>query len=167
MDKVNRIKTEQDRLIQIFSDLDDNELQVARGLISQAAFMLITLEDLQEAIENNGSVGEYQNGEHQHGKKQSAELQAYNQTLRSYNAVIGKLLKIVPQKTTKTETEIEKWERIRKEEAASRSTPEELEQWHKEFCALLNADREKEKQSEAEITQDNYRDLTRGGSSCE
>ena len=82
--------------------------------------MLITLEDLQNEINQNGVVGEYKNGKDQYGTKQSAELQAYNQTLRSYNAVIGKLLKIVPLKPIPIESATEKFERLRREREAER-----------------------------------------------
>ena len=143
MDKLERIKTEQDRLIAIFSELDENELQVAEGLIKQAAFMLITLEDLQIAIQQNGSVGEYKNGKDQYGTKQSAELQAYNQTLRSYNAVIGKLLKIVPHKPVYVETVQERWERIQKEKEIERiADKDELDKNNEEFIKQLKELRE-------------------------
>ena len=142
MNELERIKAEEDRLLSIFSNLDGNELEVARGLISQAAFMQITLEDLQKEINENGCVGEYKNGADQYGKKQSSELQAYNQTLRSYNAVIGKLLRIVPPVPVHIETAEETAERFRKMRDAAKSTPLELEQWHKDFCDLLNKDRE-------------------------
>lgn len=120
MDRFERIKAEKDRLMAIYSDLDENELKVAEGLITQASFMLITLEDLQNEINQNGVVGEYKNGKDQYGTKQSAELQAYNQTLRSYNAVIGKLLKIVPLKPIPIESATEKFERLRREREAER-----------------------------------------------
>ena len=120
MDRFERIKAEKDRLMAIYSELDENELKVAEGLITQASFMLITLEDLQNEINQNGVVGEYKNGKDQYGTKQSAELQAYNQTLRSYNAVIGKLLKIVPLKPIPIESATEKFERLRREREAER-----------------------------------------------
>lgn len=120
MNKDERIKKEEERLLSIFADMDENELQVAEGIIRQASFMIITLEDLQESILNNGSIGEYKNGRNQYGTKQSAELQAYNQTLRSYNSVISKLLKIVPRKPVKRESPIEKYTRIREEKEARR-----------------------------------------------
>lgn len=143
MSKHNKITEEEKRLLAIFSDLDENELQVAKGLIHQAAFMYATLEDLQSAITENGSIGEYKNGKDQYGTKQSAELQAYNQTLRSYNAVMGKLLKIVPHESHTTSTVEEITKRFERDKKAMTSTPEELEQWHKEFCETLKADRER------------------------
>lgn len=120
MNREERITAEQNRLLSVFSDLDENQLQVAEGLIRQASFMLVTLEDLQMAIIQNGSVGEYKNGKDQYGTKQSAELQAYNTTLRSYNAVIGKLMKYVPQKKIKQETPQERWSRMNAEREAER-----------------------------------------------
>jgi len=145
MDKAKRIRAEQDRLKSIFSELDENEMQVVEGLISQASFMLITLEDLQTAINENGSVGEYKNGKDQFGTKQSAELQAYNQTLRSYNAVIGKLLKIVPYKVEYIESPFEKMERKLKEIEEQKRTPDELyEEWHNNYEVMLQTEGKKE-----------------------
>lgn len=139
MDKVERIKSEQDRLFSIFADLDENELEVAGGLISQASFMLVTLEDLQETINAKGLVGEYKNGDNQYGTKQSAELQAYNQTLRSYNAVIGKLLKIVPRKTVQRESALDRWKKEHENKEPDIMTPEEYDEWHKDFCEKVRA----------------------------
>ena len=39
---------------------------------------------------------EYQNGNNQFGKKPSAILSAYNQTLRNYTLIIDKLDKMLP-----------------------------------------------------------------------
>lgn len=141
MTKEERIIKEQERLLSIFSTLDENELQVAEGLICQASFMLVTLEDLQKAIAESGAVGTYQNGEHQSGTKQSAELQAYNQTLRSYNAVVTKLLKIVPRKPVHLETAQEKWERYKKEQAEKFEATSKIRQLQN-FCEQLDADDE-------------------------
>ena len=136
MNKEKRIIREQERLLSIFSALDENELQVAEGLICQASFMLVTLEDLQKAIAESGAVGTYQNGEHQSGTKQSAELQAYNQTLRSYNAVVTKLLKLVPRKPQHIETPQERWERYKKEQAEKYEVDSKIRQLE-EFCEQL------------------------------
>ena len=141
MTKEERINTEQERLLSIFSTLDENELQVAEGLIRQASFMLIILEDLQKAIDQNGSVGEYKNGKDQFGTKQSAELQAYNQTLRSYNAVVTKLLKIVPRKPVHIETPQEHWERFKKERAEKLEVESKIQKLQ-DFCQQLDADDE-------------------------
>ena len=120
MDKDSRIKTEKERLLSLFSGIDENKMEMIEGLIGQASFMLITLEDLQKSINQNGSVDEYKNGKDQYGLKQSAELQAYNQTIKSYTSIMAKLLKIVPDKPIERESIQERYERIRREEDAHR-----------------------------------------------
>lgn len=139
MTQEERIIKEKDRLMSIFSTLDENELQVAEGLIDQVCFMFVILEDLQKAIDQNGSVGEYKNGKDQFGTKQSAELQAYNQTLRSYNAVMAKLLKIVPQKPKHIETPQEKWERYKKEQTEKCAVDSKIRKLQ-EFYQMLDED---------------------------
>ena len=46
------------------------------------------LDELQEAINQNGATDEYQNGANQFGSKASAELQAYNTTVKNYNSLM-------------------------------------------------------------------------------
>lgn len=139
MMKEDRIKAEQDRLLELFQDLDENELKVAEGLICQASFLLVTLEDLQLSIIQNGAVGEYKNGANQFGTKQSAELQAYNTTMRTYNAVVNKLLKIVPRKPVHIETPQERWERYKKEKEQQFEVDSKIRQLN-DFCEQLDAE---------------------------
>ena len=96
MTKTERIQAEQDRLNEVFKDLDANQKQTAAGLISSAAFLAIQLEDLQEEINANGCVEEYVNGKDQHGVKVAACVQAYGTLNGKYQSVMAKLLKIVP-----------------------------------------------------------------------
>ena len=100
MDQDKRIKTEYDRLMEIFKELNENERTVADGLIQEAAYMHVVMEDLKETIRKEGIQERYQNGEHQHGFKQSVALKSYNDLEKTYNSVIDRLLKITP--VTKT-----------------------------------------------------------------
>ena len=45
--KETRIAAERERLNALFADLDENQQQTAAGLISSAAFLRVTLEDLE------------------------------------------------------------------------------------------------------------------------
>ena len=56
--KDQRIKKEIARLKRIFADLDKNKLQAVESLIKNAAFMAVSLEELQEIIDEEGYVGE-------------------------------------------------------------------------------------------------------------
>ena len=91
-----RIKKEFERINFYFEDLKENEKSIIMPLIQNASFMCITLSDLQEIIAEQGAVEAYQNGEHQHGVKQSAALQSYNSLIKNYAAVIKNLFSLLP-----------------------------------------------------------------------
>lgn len=94
--KETRIAAERERLNKLFADLDENQQQTAAGLISSAAFLLITLQDLEAEINNDGCTEAYVNGRDQSGVKVSAACQAYAQLNTKYQSTMQKLLKIVP-----------------------------------------------------------------------
>ena len=91
-----RIKAEKSRLRTLCKDLPENKKAIALPLVEQAAFMRITLDDLQEEINEAGCVEEYQNGRNQSGFKTTAALQAYNSTVKNYAAVCERLDRILP-----------------------------------------------------------------------
>lgn len=94
--KEQRIKAESRKLKKLCKGLPENKLAVAVPLIEQAAFMLVTLTDLQAEISETGCVEEYQNGRNQSGFKVTAALQAYNSTVKNYAAVCERLDRILP-----------------------------------------------------------------------
>ena len=59
--KDQKIKREISRLKRVFKDLDKNKLQTVESLIRNAAFMAVSLEELQEIINEEGYTVEYQN----------------------------------------------------------------------------------------------------------
>lgn len=103
--KETRIKEEFDRLIEIYEELPENKMQLVRPLIQNAAFMKVTLEDLQLSINQNGCSEEYKNGENQYGKKAAADLQAYNSLIKNYNTVSDRLEKMLPPERRKSKLE--------------------------------------------------------------
>ena len=71
--KEEKILKEQRRLKRIFEDLEEGKKKLVTPLIEKAAFMSIELDELQETIEKDGWISEYQNGANQHGTKRSPE----------------------------------------------------------------------------------------------
>lgn len=96
MTKEERIAAERERLNALFADLDANQLQAAAGLISSAAFLAVSLEDLEAEINANGCIDEYTNGANQCGYKVAASVQAYTSLNAKYQSTMNKLLKLVP-----------------------------------------------------------------------
>lgn len=79
-----------------YADLPKNQMAIVEPLIQNAAFMKITLDDLQKSINADGCSEEYMNGANQYGKKASADLQAYNSLIKNYNTVTERLGKLLP-----------------------------------------------------------------------
>ena len=91
-----KIKREVNRLKKIFKDLDKNMLATVLPLIQNAAFMSVTLDELQEAINRDGCVSEYKNGENQYGMKKSPEVEIHIAMTKNYTVVIKQLAELVP-----------------------------------------------------------------------
>lgn len=94
--KEERIKKEQLRLARIFRDIPKERKDTVRSLIANAAFMAVTLEDLQETINRDGVVSEYQNGENQWGTKKSPEVEVHIAMTKNHLAVIKQLCDLLP-----------------------------------------------------------------------
>lgn len=91
------IKKEILRLKRIFKHLEKDKWDTALSLIKNAAFMTITLEDLQETINREGAVSEYQNGENQWGTKKSPEVEIYNTMIKNHMTIIKQLSDLLPK----------------------------------------------------------------------
>ena len=92
-----RIKRERDRLLEIFSELDEKRRNTAVSLIENAAFMTVTLKDLRKTISENGVVSENQNGDNQFGTKKSPELEVYNTMIKNFTTIIKTLCDMLPE----------------------------------------------------------------------
>ena len=100
--KDQRISQEYARMKELFSAMPENELRFCDPLLQNAAFMCVTLQDLQLAINENGVTDEYRNGANQSGTKASADLQAYNSLAKVYNALMDKLSAKLPKDVKKS-----------------------------------------------------------------
>ncbi len=91
-----RINREKKRLQELFKDLDPNKLRTCQALIDRAAFITISLQDLEEQLNETGWVEEYQNGENQSGRKKAAAADVHISLTKNLNAIIKQLLDLVP-----------------------------------------------------------------------
>lgn len=96
MKKETRIKREQDRLSEIFKDLEPNKLRTCQALIARAAFITVSLEDLEQQLNLTGWVEAYQNGENQSGLKKAAAADVHISLTKNLNAIVKQLLDLVP-----------------------------------------------------------------------
>lgn len=91
-----RITKEKDRLLEIFKDLEPNKLKTCQALIDRAAFITISLEDLEDELNKTGWVEVYQNGENQFGMKKAAAADVHISLTKNLNAIVKQLLDLVP-----------------------------------------------------------------------
>lgn len=101
--KDERISEEIKKLNRIFTKIDSKTKKAIHSLIENVAFMSITLEDLQDQINENGVVSEYQNGENQWGTKKSPEVEIYNVMVKNHMAAMKQLTDLIPKDTIKQE----------------------------------------------------------------
>ena len=108
LSKPERIDREFKKLKTIFKGLPKKNLKLFEAFLQNVAFMKAELEDLQKKVIKNGASEAYKNGNNQSGRKESADLQAYNSVMKNYTAAIKVLaaeLDKLPQemKTSKLE----------------------------------------------------------------
>lgn len=95
-DKEKRIKKEISRLKKLFKDMPAEMMNKVISLITNAAFMTVTLEDLQKTIIQEGAISKYQNGENQWGTKKSPEVEIYNTMIKNHMGIIKQLTELMP-----------------------------------------------------------------------
>mgnify|MGYP001486926503 FL=1 len=79
--------------------MDPDVKKATQSLIENAAFMVVTLEDLQETINREGVISEYQNGANQWGTKKSPEVEIYNTMIKNHMSIIKQLTDLLPKET--------------------------------------------------------------------
>lgn len=99
--KKNKIKKEITKITKMFSEIDIKIKNSVRSLIENAAFMSVTLQDLQDSINKNGVTEEYRNGATQFGIKKSSEVEIYNSMIKNYSSVIKQLTDLLPKEGPK------------------------------------------------------------------
>lgn len=99
-----RIGKEVERLENIISVLDQDKQDIAIGLIEEVAFMRITLEDLKDTINENGTVDIMPQGDYSI-KRQSPEVQTYNTMIQRYNTAYKELFNLLPKEKGDDEDE--------------------------------------------------------------
>jgi hypothetical protein len=92
-----RTSYEVNRLKKIFKNIDKDKQDLCKKLIENAAFMSVSLQDLQKVIKEDGWVEEYQNGANQKGKKTGSAAQLYIKLSNNYRQVIADLVKLLPR----------------------------------------------------------------------
>ena len=99
--KAELIRKEANRLKRVFRDLDKNKMTTVLSLIESAAFMIVSLRELEEIINEQGYTDTYQNGENQYGTKQSEAVKTHLAMTKNLSTVVKQLTDLVPPERKK------------------------------------------------------------------
>lgn len=102
MEKQERINKELQILKKIFKDIPEDKKRLAANLIQNAAFMTITLQDLQEQINNEGAILTSINGNGFEVTSEHPAQKSYNTMINRYSSVIKQLNELLPDSKTDT-----------------------------------------------------------------
>ena len=102
LEKEKKIKQEMNRLKKLYKDFDKNKAKVLEGLISQAAFMKNTLDELRDDLLQNGTTEWFEQGE-QCFKRERPEYKVYSTFIQRYSIVMKQLIDLLPEEVKKEE----------------------------------------------------------------
>jgi len=94
-EKQARIKRELNRLKKIFAALPDDARNVADGLIQEAAFMRVTLEETRAVIDREGVIERFEQGVQRFYREHPA-TKVYTALINRYQAVMKQLIDLLP-----------------------------------------------------------------------
>lgn len=96
VDKDTLVNREINRLTRFFEDIDRKKRLTAKGLIEEAAFMKITLQELKAEIDKAGPIDEMPQGDYSILREHPA-LKAYNTMVQRYTNIINQLINLHPK----------------------------------------------------------------------
>lgn len=102
MEKDSKIKKELNKLKKVFRDLSNENKQLCEGLMQNAAFMHVTLLELQEDIKKNGAMIACSSGNGFETIKDNPAQKAYTTMISRYSVVIKQLTDLLPDKAETT-----------------------------------------------------------------
>ena len=95
-DKEKKIRKETKRLRKVFEGLEPNKLKTVDALIDRAAYITVSLQELEIELNRDGWTEEYYNGRNQAGIKKSAAAEVHISLTKNLNAIMKQLLDLVP-----------------------------------------------------------------------
>ena len=91
LNKEAMIKKELKKIKSIYKDLDLKRKKNAESLMNSAAFMAVSMMELEHIINLKGYTEEYQNGANQRGIKKCSEVDIYNNLAKNYLSYVKQL----------------------------------------------------------------------------
>lgn len=96
--KAERTTTEKNRLNRIYKDISKENKSIIEGLINRAAFMRITLDDMEQDLDENGFVEPFSQSEKlEPYERERPVARLYNTMNKNYQSIIKQLSDLLPK----------------------------------------------------------------------
>ena len=95
LQKKAQIKKEINRLRKLYKNLPKDKVRAVEGLIHEAAFMRVTLEEARYIIDNEGIIEIFEQGA-QRFQREHPATKVYNTMIQRYATVCKQLFEMVP-----------------------------------------------------------------------
>ena len=104
LDKEKNIKQEINRIKKLYKEFPKEKTKVLEGLINEAAFIKISLEELRENLLKNGFTEVFEQGE-QRFNRERPEVKIYTTFIQRYSNVMKQLIDLLPVEVKKEEAD--------------------------------------------------------------
>ena len=104
IDKEKNIKQEINRIKKLYKEFPKDKTKVLEGLINEAAFIKVSLEELRENLLTNGFTEIFEQGE-QRFNRERPEVKIYTTFIQRYSNVMKQLIDLLPPEIKKEETD--------------------------------------------------------------
>src|SRR5690606_30743911 len=94
-EKAKKIESELTRLREVFADIPEDKQRIADGLMQEAAFMRVTLEETREIIDREGVIERFEQGAQKFLREHPA-TKVYASLINRYSAVVKQLIDLLP-----------------------------------------------------------------------
>ena len=105
LNKEAMIKKELKKIKSIYKDLDLKRKKNAESLMNSAAFMAVSMMELEHIINLKGYTEEYQNGANQKGIKKCSEVEIYKKLAKNYLSYLKHLEDMLQKSVGQTKSD--------------------------------------------------------------
>lgn len=95
--KENKIMNEVDRLSKNYAGIDGKKRAIIRGLIQRAAFMRVTLNELEDDLNENGFTEMFSQGDQTPYERKRPVADLYNTMNANYQKIIKQMTDLLPK----------------------------------------------------------------------
>ncbi|HBF9753623.1 TPA: hypothetical protein KO397_003653 [Clostridioides difficile] len=95
LEKEKKIKQEVSRLKKNYKDLEKEKVKILDGLVNEAAFLKISLEETREILTKEGLTEIFKQGK-QEFERERLQVKIYLNFMKLYSSVMKQLIDIIP-----------------------------------------------------------------------